>query len=643
MELHDSVESTLRRLQEAAAGVPVLALGQTVFWDEPLKAALPILAEEVGADLGLIAGVHDTDYFAKLPGGVHSREPFVALAKNDGSTKEFWSAAGEFSALFGSETPVTREVLAEAGVSLERILRGDHGAMDSATEAWGWRGVAGNYETPRVTAEIPMVEAFETLQATFIWALNETLATLSEPEQKAAAEDVINALRTMTCDAREMCPNKTLSAYYECLLPQFHQIVTGLPSKASFTRTTNLLTFNRSTASLPRFRFVDLFLCPKTADLARTVYDDSVRGTEVYTLDRFGTGAIPFDLVIPGQGRGTVRLTSQMLVVMTPEPKFVKLPKPIESAEELAAVVEDAFGPCTLVGKAITFISMLAAEFVFAFHEGASMYVSQTREIHNALRKAGVGVQAHPILRIGHEAWDALCSTSLWFRLPEPLRSPFGAEVVSGPTIGKAWRCVVEQQRTALTMVGEARNIAALIRALHKVKGGRWETLAGEYESLRESLAPLDDEVHRVRGVVQETHERLRSIKREWVQAEVGRGKAFRAGDEEHRAALGDKISALRVESHELREFLERLREQQAVAPAVPAMQAARSRRKEIEREAELARLRLVQEAVMATAGLEKTNRRPAAWWFPVVSPDGDWFRDLLPRIQLRLEPLVDA
>jgi hypothetical protein len=255
LEVHPSVADTLGRLREEAPGVPLLALGQTVFWDEPLKAMLPILAEAVSEPVSLVAGVHDTDYFAKLPGGVESDKRFIALPKNDGSTKDFWSAAGEFSALFGSETPVSREALAAAGVSVDRIARGDADAVDNATEAWGWRGIAYNNASPKVTSEVPIHHAFDELADTLKWALETSRACLERGEPSDA---VIEQLQTILCDARDGCPGQTLAEFYECMLPRLHQIVTGRPSRADITRTGKLLKFNKETAGLPRFAFVDL-------------------------------------------------------------------------------------------------------------------------------------------------------------------------------------------------------------------------------------------------------------------------------------------------------------------------------------------------------------------------------------------------
>jgi hypothetical protein len=617
----------------------LLALGQTVFWDEPLKAILPLLAEEAGEKVTLVAGVHDTDYFAKLPGGISTNQMFEALPKNDGSTRDFWSAAGEFSALFGSETPVTRDTLQEAGVSIDRIGKGDGSALDAATEAWGWRGIATADPVARVTSEVPIHRAFDEIQATFTWAIKLSRESLENSDD--ATETVVEELQTILCDARDGCPGQTLAEFYECMLPRLHRIVAGRSVASEITRTGKLLRFDREHASLPRFSFVNLFLKPETARIAKNAYDEAVRHTEVYTLDRFGTGAIPFDLVIPGEGRGTVRLTSKMLIVMTPEPKFVKLDKPIESIEELSAVTESAFGRCVLVGKAITLIAMLAAEFVFAFHEGASTYVSQTQAMLAKLSEAGVKVHANPILRIAHGALDALRVTDRWFRLPDPLRSPFGADVVSAATLASSWRCVAEQQKTNLAKLSEARNVTKLLECLHEIRGGRWQRLQEEYRSLREALSPLDDKLQELNSIITETHNRLREIKALWQNAEAMRGDAFRNGKFELREELGTQLAAMRSDRRTLLEKLRSLRKQKADEASASDVRAARERRKAIEREAEIARLRTVREAVMATAGLEKSNRRPAAWWFPLVTPDGSWFDGLRSEVRLRLEPLI--
>jgi hypothetical protein len=94
--IHSSVIEAIRDVRARCPRAPFLTLGQTVLWDEPVKAAFCRALEAVAPDAQMMAGVHDTDYFAKLPQGAlaQSDEPFVLLPHNDGSTRGLWSAAG---------------------------------------------------------------------------------------------------------------------------------------------------------------------------------------------------------------------------------------------------------------------------------------------------------------------------------------------------------------------------------------------------------------------------------------------------------------------------------------------------------------------------------------------------------------------
>ena len=70
------------------------------------------------------------------------------------------------------------------------------------------------------------------------------------------------------------------------------------------------------------------------------------------------------------------------------------------------------------------------------------------------------------------------------------------------------------------------------------------------------------------------------------------------------------------------------------------SMQARESLRR-IEADAELARARLVRNALQAVHGLPHTNFRPTAWWFPLVDPTGAWFDRLAETTEFYLEPLA--
>src|SRR5579884_4160396 len=105
---HPSARQVLEDLGKRFGGSPFLALGQTVLWDEPMKAVWYRLLEAHSPGSRLVAGVHDSDYFAKTTALIHTDRKYVMLPHDDGNTRGLWSAAGEVSALMGSEDVPTR-------------------------------------------------------------------------------------------------------------------------------------------------------------------------------------------------------------------------------------------------------------------------------------------------------------------------------------------------------------------------------------------------------------------------------------------------------------------------------------------------------------------------------------------------------
>ena len=129
---------------------------------------------------------------------------------------------------------------------------------------------------------------------------------------------------------------------------------------------------------------------------------------------------------------------------MTHVPQFLSFKKPLSSIQEFAELVEAKFGPgCTLVGKAVSLIGMLAKEFVFVFHEGASGYVWQSRNFHRLLKqRLCPDLCMNPILRVKYDSWSALDVTCSWIRLPEPFQRAFGTEEICSPSLAHRWKDV---------------------------------------------------------------------------------------------------------------------------------------------------------------------------------------------------------
>lgn len=644
-----SVKEALRQLAEVAPDAPFLALGQTIFWDEPMKAGIALASKRQGYSRRFVAGVHDTDYFAKLPSGRRQPGKFKAFAHNDTATKGLWSAAGEFSTLFGSETVVSRETLVQSGLKIEKLRRARPDLLDEATEAWGWRGVVSLDEAPPVSAELPLKPVFHELRSTFDWALDNALTSLTG-ESKRQAEELADELRTKLCDALEAESNPTLSSFYKHLLPEFYDFAAGTHVDLDVSTTTELLRFNQSTAHLPRFQLLDAFLNPKTKPIAAEGYDQAIQGSGLYGLSRFGTGAIPFDLVVPGKGRGTIRLGNRGLVIMTRQPLFASLKKPIESVAELAEVIERKFGPnCTLVGKAVTLIGMLAREFVFVFHEGASSYVKHSRKLHQTLNAAGLNLPMNPILRVRYQAWDGLQVACSWLNLPEPFQGPFATEELCAPSFAGRWRAVAEEQTKLLSKLGELKRPIDLIRFLETSVGGSWSCLAREYEGLHTELERLKQNVDSLTAERHAIYAQVKTLKAKRVELEQAKGDHFRAAifekspsqtDLDQRDAYERDIEAVIQEIESARRQIQDLMRRQRDLAQAPDVMKVHDRRRSIELEAELKRMRLIRHAVISSKGLQNANLRPSAWWFPLVCPDGLWFRETVDAAQCYLEPL---
>lgn len=644
-----SQRETLAELHRVAPGAPFLALGQTVFWDEPIKAGVIQASRREGFERRFVSGVHDTDYFAKLS-QKERKNGYVALPHNDTGTQALWSAAGEFSALFGSETVVTRDRLASLGGKVALVAEQRPGYLDAITEAWGWRGVVSLGRKMRTTAETSLDRVFPTLVETFDWAIQTSSALVTGCDQERT-EEATAQLKSIVCDAAEGLEGQFLADYYARVSPQIYDLVAHEPLGVEVARTTGLLKFNTATCDSPRFSLLDLFLRPETRARACEAYDGAVSTAQMYVLSKFGVGAIPFDVYVPGKGRGTLRLGTRGGVIMTEEPLAFSFKKPVDSVQRLAEVLEAKFGPdVVVVGKAVTMLGMLGREFVFVFHEGASGYAGITREFHRSLKEFWDIGLLNPILRVKYSPWDALAKCKLWLRLPEDLRRPFGTDELSAESFSRRWGAVVEEQNAVLHRLATLERPLALIEYLDKHLGGQWKVLAQEYNELHARLAALNKKVGDVRSRRAKAVKEFRSLRSKRVRAEEALGRHWRdkvfqktatERDMEHRRKLQEALDQVLRETEESKARWRTLFDEQEQIVSALEVVTALERRKSIAFEAELTRMRLIREAVIATEGLKKAGHRPSAWWFHLLSPSGCWYKETMRRALYYLEPMA--
>jgi hypothetical protein len=293
---------------------------------------------------------------------------------------------------------------------------------------------------------------------------------------------------------------------------------------------------------------------------------------------------------------------------------------------------------------------MLAEEFVFIFHEGASSYVKHSRKLHQSLIAQGFAANLKPILRVRYNAWNALQVACSWFHLPEPFQRSFGTEELCAPSFAARWQAVAAEQAAVLQTLGGLRRPIELIRYLELNVGGSWSCLAREYESLHADLIQL-------REKIEASNEKKRALYHELDREKVTRGKLevekgvhFRTHIFEktpspdhlaERMSFEERIAASIARTAELRSSIRSLMRAQREMVQAPDVLKVHERRRSIELEAELKRLRLIRHAVISSTGLQHANLRPSAWWFPLLSPDGLWFRQTVDSAECYLEPLA--
>lgn len=669
---HSSVIETLARLRELYPQTSFIALGQTVFWDEPDKAIWRSLLDAFWPDAELIAGVHDTDFFAKTTALADTDAPYAMLPHNDGATRGLWSAAGELSSLFGSEDVPTKAYYESFGVPFARLAAaypdGRNAFYDRETEAWGWRGIIHTGSEPPISHDVPLSEYGPALLEQLDWGFASSLDCIA-PEARERCREYCREVKQRVIDfIASASPTAALTDLYRHLLPLFYRSLLGLPPKRLFIENSmSLFRFDPETASRPRFAAVDLFLDEKTRDTCVDAYNHAVAGGGMYTLDTFGEGALPFDVVVPGRGRGTLRVQGgEVSIDWRRHTQTLSCPERAADRASLAKLLQCELGPhVSLVGKAVSLIDMLAAEFIVVFHETASGYTPRTTEMNDAIRRAGIAIDLKPIVRLEYPTWDALAAAevSTPFLLPDHLARAFDRKGVPIPAseFGARWRGVVDAQKAVLATLRETRKPRALFALFGQTASGDqdWTQTGDEYEAHLKALvsnaaecAELKRRIGELRDqIAEDTHARLHTerAKGEDFRASVMPLLARAAGGEDvadqimleanRRSRFYDAtINACRDRIRAARREIRRLRSRCRAIERTDDMLDHRRRLARIATSVEMERLERIRDAYIVSHALPHTQARPSAWWLPLVDGSGKWFKAMAEGTRARLE-----
>ncbi|HEY3331645.1 MAG TPA: hypothetical protein VGK19_16565 [Capsulimonadaceae bacterium] len=670
-----SVTETVDSLKARFPDTPFIALGQTVFWDEPVKAAWRMILDSLWPEAKMIAGVHDTDYFAKSTTLVASDDEFVLLPHNDGPTRGLWSAAGELSTLFGSEDVPTRATYESHGVPFAQLASaypgGKKAFYEDKTEAWGWRGIVHTGSDSLVAHDVPLSKFGPVLLHELAWGFGAAVQSIAEADRDASASYCSQVVAWVT-EYIEAHPSGNLTDLYKHLLPRFYEALLGqAPANFGTTNSLELFRFNSQTQALARFDVVDLFLGPATRETCISAYNHAVTGGGMYALDTFGEGALPFDVVVSGRGRGTLRVTPTGIAIeFTGGAREIATKSPIETRKALAALLEATFGnEVALVGKAVSLINMLAAEFIVLFHETASGYTPRTAAMNDAIRAAGIPLNLKPIVRIAYPTWDALATAKVATKvtLPPHLAACFQTSgEIAAAEFGSNWRDVVAIQKTNLMQINAARKPRAVLDMLSKrdATASCWSCMTADYEraltSLASNAAECADRKSRIDLLRQHIH--LDTQARHL--AEESKGEDFRAAlrkliDQRLIAAptevpaLDDQIrleESRRIKTFDvtingcqdrIRSAKAEIRRLRAECRAIERSHLCIENRKtlsEITTQVDLARTDVIRAAYITREALPHTNARPSAWWLPTLDPTGNWFRAIVDGTEARLE-----
>ena len=635
-----------------AAGRPVhlLALGQTVFWDEPTKAGILARIKNTTPGVTVTVGIHDTDYFAKASQHpkIDVSQPYAILGHDDWMTRGLWSAAGELHRLFGSEDPpLLSELSGKGGVSIHAVrstAANSDATLSSLTAADGWTGIV---QTGWKKVTVRDVK----LSGILPYLVQQLTATLQASE--ACVDDASSEIRLQLIAWVETFaaanPGAKLADLYADILPRLHARVNGSHVIDHVTRTSELLAFSTDTAGLPRFALLALFLHPETFRQAAAAYDAALDGADMYPLSLFGDGATPFDVCVPGKGRGTLFVHSDRIEIDFDVRETIY--GSVCNTHQLAEILEAAgYEDSCIVGKAVALLPMLGAEYTIAFHEGASGYSHLSSRFVANIRAAGLPLpEQYPIIRIGLDAWSALSAAPpVTFKLPAPLAQAVGRPSIDADDIALCWNKALSWETARLNELKGIRSPRALANHLAGTEGQPWCTHYKRLTEIDEAIMAHAEATQPERDSIAKMRGDLHTLRQQRTRLEAEKGADFRArggvldtANVALRTSTFDvPLAALDANIHALHLARRAARRALRLVENASDVKALRAERANLVGTFETRRAELAANALRVIHGLPHAGARPSSWWFPLVDPSGAWYRKMISDATLRLEAL---
>ncbi|HHV80061.1 TPA: hypothetical protein GXX44_00065 [bacterium] len=601
------IEEIINEIKERYPEVPFLALGQTVLWDEPTKIALKYWFDKLYPEAKFTFGVHNTDYFAKSP--LSSKEDaYLLVTHNDNSTRDLWASTLEISRPFGSEIHPTIRFFRECNIPLDVITPVDRRSefLDEITSCWGWMSVVKSGTRSIVACDVKLRDVLDRITELITWG---TCGARDLIGEKGYIKDFCDDIRGFILDYADKNPSSTITDLFKELYKWFWEKLLGyMPQNVELSSSVELFRFNTDTYKLPRFSILELFIDPSTREICKEIYNKTVETSGIYTLDKFGFGAIPFDLVIPGRERGTICIQPRTLLIEGEELIRIPLERPVESLKDLTEVLERNFGKdVAIVGKAVPLLSMIRSEFILVFNERGSGYYDLTLKMERLLEENGINLRFYPILRLRYKTWDVLDRIDEEINLPEYMRLAFKKDSVSSGELSLKWKDTVDEEEKLIYKLSATRKPREIMKLLEERTGGHWGEKLLLYNSLK-------DEIISKRKPIEANWEKVRSLKdrlketRDMFERRVLTGEIRRLRDETWRMEKAEEIKELRRKI------------------------------KEIELEVEMAKLNILRSAFLVKENLPYTNFRPSAWWFIAMDPTREWFKGVIETLEVYTE-----